>query len=120
VQTIEVLSKLVDSPCKWVSKETRMDVIIGNLPGNATLAELHDLVGEFDLRADFQCSKGHDHNGSPYHFFIARTATRGQGMELIARLNGLAFQGSALSARECVRRRQTGNWEQEERRVNPW
>jgi hypothetical protein len=97
-----------------------MDVIIGNLPGNATLAELHDLVGELDLRADFQCNKGHNQDGNPYHYFIARTETRIQGMELIARLNGLAFQGSALSARECVRRQRNNNWERKERRINPW
>ena len=97
-----------------------MDVFIGNLPGDATLTDLHDLVGEFELRADFHCARGHDHSGQPYHFFIARTTNRKQGMELIARLNGLRFQGSPLSVRECVERKSTKAWQLQERRVNPW
>jgi len=97
-----------------------MDVFIGNLPGDATLADLHDLVGAFDLRADFQCSKGHDRHGQPYHFFIARTESRKKGMELIARLNGLAFQGSPLSVRECITRQKPGKVNEPERRINPW
>ncbi len=97
-----------------------MDVFIGNLPGNATLAELHDLVGEFDLRADFRCSKGHDRDGQPYHYFIAHTENRQQGNKLIDRLNGLAFQGSLLSVRECVFRQQPNDWGDADRRINPW
>ena len=97
-----------------------MDVFIGNLPGDATLSDLQQLVGEFQLRADFHCTKGHDKAGRPYHFFIARTRNRQQGMELIARLNGMTFQGNPLTVRECVQRRKPAVWSGEERRVNPW
>jgi len=97
-----------------------MDVFIGNLPADATLLELQELVGDFALRADFRCKQGHDRDGRPYHFFIARTENRSHGMELVARLNGLDFQGLRLAARECMPRQPGKAWPGEERRINPW
>lgn len=97
-----------------------MEVFIGNMPGTATLVELHRFIGDFDLKADFQRTRGHDRHGHPYHFFIVRTHTRQQGKELIARLNGHVFQGRPLSVRECIRREASVNWRGEDRRINPW
>jgi hypothetical protein len=97
-----------------------VEVYVGNLPGNATLMDLHAFVGDAVLRADFQCCKGQDQHDRAYHFFIARAESRKAGLELIARLNGKAFGGQLVVAREYVQRRAPRAWAGEERRINPW
>ncbi len=97
-----------------------MNVFIGNLPDAAKLVELHDLVGDFELRADYQCHRGRDSNGVFYHYFIARTENQQQGAQLIKRLDGMIFKGKVLSVRECITRNPQGNdWQGEDRRINP-
>jgi hypothetical protein len=97
-----------------------MDVFIGNLPGNATLADLHEFVGDFELRADFKCCKGHKKEQGHYHFFVARTHTRKEALEMIAHLNGRLFKGAKIEAREYRKRSETAFWKGNERRINPW
>ncbi len=96
-----------------------MEVFIGNLPGGATLIELQDFIGNFDLKADFHSTKSHGRHGHPYHFFIVSTKTRKQGLELIDKLNGHVFQSRPLSVRECIKREQSGQWNGKERRITP-
>lgn len=95
-----------------------MDIFVGNLPGSATLLELHGFVGDIDLRADFTCSKGRDRHGRTYHYFIARTDSREMGVALIAKLNGRVFEGRPVVARECIERAANSKWNGEERRIN--
>lgn len=97
-----------------------MEVYIGNLPGAATLIEIRDFIGNFGLRADFQTCRGRDSLARNYHFLIARTETRRQGLELIARLNGHLLADQHLVARECIERKAVKEWGGAERRVNPW
>jgi hypothetical protein len=96
-----------------------MDVYIGNLPGGATLAELHEFIGDFKLRADFQCCKGQAKEQGHYHFFIARTQTRKEGLEMIAQINGRVFEGVTVVAREYHQRQEAAAWNRPERRINP-
>ncbi len=95
-----------------------MDIFVGNLPGTATLMELHAFVGDVSLRADFHCLRGHDRHGHPYHYFIARAKDRAEGLRLIAKLNGRVFEGRPVVVRECIQRAVTSDWEGEERRIN--
>lgn len=97
-----------------------MEVFIGNLPGSATLADLGVLLDGIELRADYQCREGLDREDRNYHFFVARTANREAGLELIARLNGRLFAGRAVEVREYRRRGPRLVWNAAERRVNPW
>jgi hypothetical protein len=99
-------------------QEVNVDVFVGNLPGEATLMDLHTLVGNFLLKADLQCCEGRDRVNRGYHYFIVRVDNRSDGLALVARLNGMEFAGRRLVAREYVRRRSLDLWEAEERRVN--
>jgi len=95
-----------------------MDVFVGNLPGSATLVELQGFLGDIDLRADFTCNKGHDRHGRPYHYFVARTGNREQGLALIRKLSGRVFEGRPVVVREYIRRTAVADWRAAERRVN--
>lgn len=97
-----------------------MDVFIGNLPGSATLIELFSFLEGMDLRREFQCFQGRDGESRGYHFVVARTTSREQGMALINRLRGQCFEGQAIEVREYQRRRLVLAWRGQERRVNPW
>ncbi|MCF1183184.1 RNA-binding protein [Marichromatium gracile] len=97
-----------------------MEVFIGNLPGRATLQELHGCIGEVGLRADFRRHVGEDRGRRRYHFFVARTASRVEGEALIARLHGRCLGGRALVVREYRPRSPDPAWRGAERRINPW
>ena len=96
-----------------------MDIFVGNLPGSASLVELQGFIGDVDLRADFQCKNGRDRHGEVYHYFIARTENREQGVELISELNGRMFEGRPVEVREYLERAPDRKWRGEERRINP-
>jgi hypothetical protein len=95
-----------------------MDVFIGNLPGEATLASLDSFLGGLHLKADFECHSGRDRRSRSYHFLVARTEAPEAGRELIRQLNGRVFEGHTLEAREYIQRRPGNTWQGAERRVN--
>jgi hypothetical protein len=101
-----------------VEQEVNVDVFVGNLPGEASLLDLHTLIGNFPMKADLQCCEGRDRIDRSYHYFIVRAANRSDGLALMARLNGREFAGRRIVAREYIRRSDPGAWEAEERRVN--
>ena len=82
-----------------------MDIFIGNLPGDAPLIALYNLLGDIDLRADFEHRWKRDIHDRSYHYLIAYTDSRAAGVRLIAGINGRAFHGRALVAREYTRRK---------------
>jgi len=79
-----------------------MEVFIGNLPAQATIAELHRFLGEIELHADFNCRQVRDAQHESYLFFIARTMTEDEGEALIDRLNGKRFLDKVVVARPLV------------------
>jgi hypothetical protein len=97
-----------------------MEIFIGNLPAQATIAELARFLDGIELRPDFQCHEGRDRQDRDYHYFVARAANQEAGRALISRLNGLVFSGQAIEAREYQRRAPCRDWQGSERRVNAW
>ena len=97
-----------------------MEVFIGNLPGQATIAELTRFLDGIQLRTDFQFHEGRDRQDRDYHYFVARAADRKTGEALISRLDGLVFGGQPIEAREYRRRSTSRDWMGAERRVNAW
>ena len=95
-----------------------MDVFIGNMPGQATLASLDSFLGALHLKADFECRTGRDRRARSYHFLVARTPATEEGRELIRRINGQIFEGYTLAAREYLQRRPCEGWRGVERRIN--
>jgi hypothetical protein len=95
-----------------------MDVFIGNLPGEATLAELQAFLGDLKLHSDVRHCNGRDHTHKDYHFFVIQAVERQQALALIERFNGSMFHGRAVEAREYVCRKPQGPWQGRERRVN--
>ncbi len=96
-----------------------MEVFIGNLPGTATLLDLTMLLSGIQLRTDFRCYQGRDQQDRRYHFFVARTTTREEGLALIEKLDGQVFEGHRIEAREYLPRRTEPVWDDRERRINP-
>jgi hypothetical protein len=95
-----------------------MDVFIGNLPGSATLIELFSFLEGVDLRTDLGWLEGRDRQDRDYHFVVAHTASREEGMALIARLQGRLFDGKPIEVREYQRREPRPTWKGVERRSN--
>ena len=95
-----------------------MDVFIGNLPGEATLAELQAFLGDLKLHADVRHCSGRDPVERDYHFFVIEAVDRARGLALIARFNGAQFHGRAVDAREYVCRGRQSDWPGPERRIN--
>ena len=95
-----------------------MKLFIGNLPGNATLAELNELLGGIKLHADVQVCKGRDQKALDYHYFIARTINDKAGQQLISRFNGELFHGRTIVVRQFIERKCDEPWEGPERRIN--
>lgn len=85
-----------------------MDVFIGNLPGEATIEELRQFVGDIKLHANYNCHKGHDRSDSHYYFFIAELESEQAAHALIQRIDGTLFLGHRISAREFIPRTTDG------------
>lgn len=97
-----------------------MEIFIGNLPGTATLLDLTMLLNGIRLRTDFRCYQGRDQQDRQYHFFVASTATREEGLSLIEKLDGQEFDGHRIQAREYLPRGPEGRRDARERRINAW
>ncbi|NEV61085.1 RNA-binding protein [Thiorhodococcus minor] len=95
-----------------------MEIFIGNLPGQATIVELTGFLEGVALKPDYHCYEGRDKDNRNYHYFVARAASRADGLALIARLNGQLFGGRPIEAREYHRRAPCSEWPGAERRVN--
>ncbi len=98
-----------------------MEVFIGNLPGEATIEELRNFVGEIHLHNNFECRKGWDMSNSNYYYFIARMNNCQDGEQLINKINGKLFHGRIVTAREFVQRAsndQENPCDEIERRIN--
>ncbi len=84
-----------------------MKVFIGNLPGQATLVELKQFLGQIDLRAGFNCCRGRDNSQQSYYFFIAVTQDSEEGWRLIQQLDGRCFLDKRIIARPFHERKST-------------
>lgn len=100
-----------------------MDIFIGNLPANGRLVELEELLGGLSARSRFERRIGSDGFERNYHFFVISTETDADGLALIARINGMLFEGNRLTARQYVQRAKStvpaADWDGIERRINP-
>ncbi len=99
-----------------------MDVFIGNLPAEARLLEIQDLLGGQSVHTRFERRMGRDCFDKDYHYFIVFTASDDEGLALIHSLNGRIFDGSRITAREFIKRADCNaparDWDRRERRFN--
>lgn len=93
-------------------------VFIGNLPGEATLVELHAFLDGVRLTAELDHLKGIDEDRRDYHYFIARVSSDKDAKEVINKFDGREFRGRKIRAREYVERSESGTWTKHERRLN--
>jgi len=97
-----------------------MEVFIGNLSAEATLVEIHNILGEFQMHSDFTTHEGKTCDHTQYHFVVVNTANSEQAEKLITRLNGYELCGMQLDVRKYIHRsiEQQAQWQGEDRRVN--
>jgi hypothetical protein len=95
-----------------------MDIFIGNLPGEATLAELQAFLGDLKLHSDVHHCNGRNHADDDYHFFVIQAVEPDRAFALIEQFNGRVFHGRTVEAREYIRRKRQGAWKGMERRIN--
>ncbi len=99
-----------------------MDVFIGNLPAEARLLEIQDLLGGQSVHTRFERRMGRDCFDKDYHYFIVFTSSDNEGRALIDSLNGKIFDGCRITAREFIKRADCNaparDWDRRERRFN--
>jgi RNA recognition motif-containing protein len=93
-----------------------MLVYIGNLPGNSTLIELQNFLGNHEMSVDFTA---HRHENNDSHFLLIKTNSNESADDLIKELNGKFFYGEKIEARKFIKRsEQPQEWTKEERRTS--
>ena len=95
-----------------------MDIFIGNLPGEATIAELQAFLGDLKLHSDVQHCNGRDRFENGYHYFVVKDLPEARGRTVINRFDGATFHGRKVVAREYVCRQQAATWDGPDRRIN--
>jgi hypothetical protein len=93
-----------------------MLVFVGNLPGDSTLLELQNFLGNHEMSVDFSAHQ-HEINGS--HFLLIKTNSFESAEDLISDLNGKRFNSVKIEARRFIKRsEQPQEWTKEERRTS--
>ncbi len=95
-----------------------MLVFIGNLPGDAPLVEIQQLLHGRDLSVDFTSHRCADWKSRDYHFVLVEAFDAKTRDSLIAEINGRLFRGHVLEARPFITRKGDAEWDGVDRRVN--
>ncbi len=91
-----------------------MFIYIGNLPGEATLIELQEFLGDHAMSVDFSA---HRHpQQSDHHFVLIKAMGDAEADQLVSDLNGKPFKGVRVQARRWVERAEKRAWQGPERR----
>ena len=94
-----------------------MLVFIGNLPGDAPLIEIQNLLQGRDLSVDFTSHRCAEWQSRDYHFVLVKTRDSETLQNLIDEINGRLFRGHVLEARPFIKRKAQSSWDGVERRV---
>jgi hypothetical protein len=93
-----------------------MLVYVGNLPGDTTLIELQNFLGNHEMSVDFTA---HQHENNDSHFLLIKTNSFESADDLISELNAKRFNGIKIEARKFIKRsEQAQEWTEEERRIS--
>ena len=94
-----------------------MLIFIGNLPGDATLVELEEILGREHLRVRCSFHRGKRKDKTEYHCVLVDTESDDIGRKLIAQVDGLKLGNSNLVSRPYIDREKSGYWQGENRRI---
>ncbi len=95
-----------------------MLVFIGNLPGDAPLIEIQQLLHGHHLSVDFTSHRCDEWQSRDYHFVLVKMQDSESLNRLIGEIDGRLFRGHVLEARPFIRRKQQASWDGIERRVH--
>ena len=98
--------------------ENLMVVFIGNIPGETSLLEIQQLVGNREMAIDFSTHHINCIDGVGYHYVLAKAHSDESASALIEMLNDKEFNGAQLEARLFVKREQELKWQGTNRRVS--
>ncbi len=94
-----------------------MLIFIGNLPRDATLAELEKILGRENFRVRCSSHHGQRKDQSEYHCILVNTESDDVGRKLIGQIEGLKLGDNILVARRYIDRETARNWPGENRRI---
>ena len=93
-----------------------MLVFIGNLPGDAPLVDIQQLLDGRDLSVDFSSHRCEEWKRPDYHFVLVKMRDSESLNSLINEIDGQLFHGHVLEARPFIKRKAGSTWDGVERR----
>lgn len=97
-----------------------MEIHIGNLPPQATVADLNNLFGFPANPAQCRVFKKQGRDGHLFHYGLAVIRPEAAGQRLLARYRNATLDGARLSVREFVPRRMGNERRALDWRTKPW
>lgn len=93
-----------------------MLIFVGNLPGEASLLELQNFLGNHEMSVNYSAHRQQNEHSENTHFLLIKTHSHESADELIDELNGKHFHNSQILARRYIQRRSPQIWNGVERR----
>jgi hypothetical protein len=94
-----------------------MLIFVENLPRDATLVELEEILGCANLRVRYSSHSGKRKDESEFHCVLVNAESDTVGRKLIEQIDGLELKNNILAARRYIEREKDGQWQGENRRI---